>query len=98
MDRSNPPVPEDLIGLAEACRLIPSRKPGRHLSIASLFRWIQRGKIRGWRIGGSWFVSRAAVRALFVPSEPLPEIVTQEAFDRRQEEARAFLRERGYRI
>jgi len=57
-------IPADLIGLAEAAQLLPSRKPGRKLHVTSLYRWIADGKLRGWRIGGHYFVSRADVLAL----------------------------------
>jgi hypothetical protein len=60
-------TPDDLIGLSEACRLIPSRKPGRRLHVATLYRWVLSGRVRGWRIGRGLFVSRADMLRLARP-------------------------------
>jgi hypothetical protein len=56
-------APDDLIPLSEARLLIPSRKGGR-VAIQTLYRWILKGKLRGWRIGAYWFASRTEVLAL----------------------------------
>lgn len=74
---SSIPLPDDLIGLAEACKLMPSRKPGRRLHCVTVYRWITRGKIQGWRIGGHWFVSKAQLLDMARPSVPLPEVATR---------------------
>jgi hypothetical protein len=56
--------PDDLIGLAEACRLLPSRTPGRRVHLKTLYRWVRTQKLSGWKIGEYWFVSRAEVLGL----------------------------------
>lgn len=58
-------LPEDLIDTTAAARLAKCH-------ITSLNRWIHRGKLRGWRRGGRWFVSQADVLALFKPVKPQP--------------------------
>lgn len=64
------PPPDDLIGLSEACRLIPSHRPGKRLCLPQLRRWIQSGRVRGWRRGRWWLVSRADI--LNLPAEFMP--------------------------
>lgn len=71
---TTPAIPTDLIGLAEAASLLPSRKAGRRLHPVTVFRWIQRGRLEGWRIGGSWFVSRAAVLGMVELAWTTPEL------------------------
>jgi hypothetical protein len=54
----------DLICLAEACKLIPSHRPGKRLHIAILRRWIATGRVPGFRRGRWWFVRRADIADL----------------------------------
>ena len=90
-------VPTDLISLAEACKLIPSRKAGRRLHIKTLYRWALNGRVRAWKIQGSWFVSKADMLALGVPNEPLPDVQSSAERRRSYEEAMESLRKAGYR-
>ena len=66
-------VPPDLIGLADACRLVPSCRAGKRLNVRTLYRWIAAGKVRGWKRNGYWFVSRAEVLGLPRPAGPAPQ-------------------------
>ncbi len=59
--------PDDLVGLAEAARILPCAIPGRKIHTATLCRWIFSGRLRGWKICGRLFVSRADLRALARP-------------------------------
>lgn len=61
--------PRDLISTREAAGLVPSPRGSRtHLS--TVLRWVLTGKVRGWRRGKWWFVSKAEVLALLVPVDP----------------------------
>lgn len=85
-------IPDDLIPLAEAARLLPSRKPGKRLNTSTLYRWLSSGRIQGYRIGSVWFVRRADVLALAVLSEVRPEVASQAERRRAIEEARKVFR------
>jgi hypothetical protein len=65
---------EDLIPLGQTARLIPSRKPGRRVSISCLYRWCAHGrrgvKLESWVIGGTRYTSRQAI-ARFVAATNL---------------------------
>lgn len=67
MSSLNHTVPDDLIPTAEAARLLPSKRPGRHVHISTVLRWVFKGRLRGWRIGAAWFVSRAELLAQVRP-------------------------------
>ncbi len=56
--------PDDLIGLAEAARLLPSIKPGRRVHLQSIYRWLERGRLKCWKRGRHKFVSRAEILAM----------------------------------
>lgn len=91
--------PDDLIGLLEAAHMIPSRKPGRTLSPVTMWRWVLAGKLRSWRIGGHYFVSRREVRLLARPVAVVVDAV-QEGRRRAAEReawANSVLREHGIR-
>ncbi len=68
--------PADLIPVTAARELIPSRKKGKRVDVATLYRWILKGYLRGWefRPAGakkrSLFVSRKEVEELLVPVVP----------------------------
>ncbi len=53
-------IPSDLIQLPEAATLLG-------ISRQSMLRWCIQGKIRAWRVGHRWRVSRADVVALCKP-------------------------------
>ena len=55
-------LPEDLIESKHAARLAQCH-------IQAVYRWILKGKLRGWRRCGRTFVSRAELMGLF---EPMP--------------------------
>ena len=82
-------IPDDLIPLAEAAALLPSRKPGRRLNTTTLYRWVERGRVRGWKIGCVWFVSKAEILAVPTLNQPRPEVQTAAERRRRVEEAKA---------
>ena len=63
-------TPADLIGLAEAAKLLPCIRPGRKTNVATIWRKVDRGELRAWRMGRWLLVSRADVIGLireFVP-------------------------------
>ena len=64
--KKNTDVPDDLIGTGQAClvRPLPARGQRRR---STVLRWILTGRLRGWRSGGCWLVSRAEVEASFKP-------------------------------
>lgn len=88
-------LPDDLIGLAEACSLLPGIRPGKRLHIATLYRWARDGILPSWRIGRGTFVSKSDVLALARPNVPRPRL--QPAIERGEEHRRAVekLRARG---
>lgn len=88
-------IPDDLISVCEAARLLPSRKPGRRMHYGTLYRWIREGRLQGWRVGSHWFVSRREVVALPVPSEVRPEVATRARREREIAEAQRYLRDGG---
>lgn len=74
-------LPQDLLPLCEAARLLPGIRPGKRLNVATLWRWCRTGKIPAWRIGRSWFVSRADVLAMPRPEvPPRPAVVRTEGY------------------
>lgn len=63
------PLPSDLISTKKAAQLAK-------ISISGLHRWIFKGRVRGWKRGDRWFVSRAEVegqfRQYYVPLTGVP--------------------------
>jgi hypothetical protein len=58
-------LPADLVSLSQAARTIPSRrKPGTTIHPATLFRWVQEGKLQAYDCNGLR-VSLAEVKARF---------------------------------
>jgi excisionase family DNA binding protein len=90
-------LPDDLVGLSEATRLIPSVRPGRKVHVTSLYRWIAQGRLRAWRRGKHLFVSRADLAALHQVRQPAPPspVGTKAERRRAQEWARQTLEEFG---
>jgi excisionase family DNA binding protein len=55
--------PNDLIPAVQGASLL-------HLHVSGVYRWIFSGKLRGWKRGGRYFVSRSDCENLFRPVEP----------------------------
>lgn len=89
-------IPDDLIGLAEAAALLPSRKPGRKLHVTTLYRWIHAGELAGWRIGGCWFCSRADILAIPARAAASEGLTTAGDRQSEQEEAKQALADAGW--
>src|SRR5262245_56755252 len=57
---------EELITFSEAAKLVPSRHPGRKLSVTTVWRWAEFGvqgiKLESIYFGGSRYTTREAVR------------------------------------
>ena len=70
-------LPDDLIGLAEAAAILPSRKRGRKIHTTTVWRWIRTGKIEGWKVAGEWRVSARQVRGLARLVRTTPELLTR---------------------
>ena len=83
-------TPNDLIGLKEAAKLVPSPRGGKGVHINSLRRWCLTGRLRYWRQGPWLFVSKADLATLFTAQEK-----PQAAVDASLEKVEAFLRARG---
>lgn len=60
--------PESLYSSAEACELIPSRKG--HLHLRTIQAWLRKGRIKGTRIGGLWFVKGADLLRFLEEGDP----------------------------
>ena len=88
---SDTDVPDDLIPIAQAAKLVPSPRPGRGTNLSTVYRWCNAGRLRHWRQGRWRFVSRAEVLGLLRPAGPartrLPSCSTTAR--NREEEARA---------
>jgi hypothetical protein len=54
----------EVLPLRQLLALIPSSRPGRKLSISTLYRWILKGHIPTFKIGGSRYVRRENVARL----------------------------------
>lgn len=65
------PPGDELISLAQAAKLLPHPMPGRKVSIRSLLRRIWAGKLRAWKLGRNWFVSRFDVLSQLEPFKPV---------------------------
>lgn len=63
------PVPSDLLCLRDAAKLLPSSRAGKRVHASTLYRWIIEKRIRGFRLGRYWYVSRQEVLSLFRPGQ-----------------------------
>jgi excisionase family DNA binding protein len=64
-------VPNDLISTQEAAALVrPPRGKATHVS--TIIRWIVDGRLRGWRQGRWWMVSRAELLEVTRPVRVVP--------------------------
>lgn len=87
-------LPDDLIGLAEACKLLPGTRPGKRLHISTIFRWAATGKLPSWRVGKRTFVSRSDVRALARPTVPPVQPVSAAVRSEEHRRAVTYLKEK----
>lgn len=63
-------IPTDLLPTNEAVRLIPGRVRGKSIHIGTFYRWLDRGWLRGYYVGGLLFVSVAELRRLIRVRQP----------------------------
>lgn len=63
-------LPEDLVPVAEAVRLLPSSKPGKKIALSTVYRWIGKGQLQGWKRGRWTFVSRSEFKGLMRARDP----------------------------
>lgn len=89
------PLPNDLISTSEAIRLIPGTRPGKAIHVATLYRLVLAGKLRGWKVGRRTLVSRSEVVGLIRPLTVKGE--AERRLTRQQEDAQttAVLRKFG---
>jgi excisionase family DNA binding protein len=81
-------TPQDLIPLSEACKLGPRPARGTRRHRSTVLRWVLAGRLRGWRSGGNWYVSKAELQALLRP-ECVQPAACEEVRARLEAEARA---------
>lgn len=76
--------PDDLISLKEATYLLPSPREGKRTHINTLRRHALSGRLRYWRNGPWFLVSRAEVLAMcqLVAPKPAPGTPTPEQAER----------------
>ena len=93
------PRPDDLIPLAQATLLGPPPPRGGTRQRCTLLRWIQSGKLRGWRVAGYWYVSRSELLAFLEPVEAPAGAEAQQLAEsvRRARETDEVLRRHGVR-
>lgn len=48
---------DELIPIKRLPDLLPSSRPGKRIALATIYRWILRGKLRSRKIGGSVYVT-----------------------------------------
>ena len=62
---------DDLLFLSEAAKLIPTVRAGRKVHVSTLLRWIKAGKVRGYRCGPVWKISREDVERIIRSRQPV---------------------------
>jgi hypothetical protein len=62
-------LPDDLLPLTQAAKLLPGDRPGRGVHVSTLYRWVYSGRLRAWLRCGRVLVSRAEVLGLNRPVE-----------------------------
>jgi hypothetical protein len=94
-DKTND-LPEDLLDMKQAARLAKCH-------LASMYRYVFSGKLRGFKRVGRWFVSAADVKALFHRHQPASERERErreaqaKELTERQRFTEAMMRDMGYR-
>ena len=88
---SDTTFPDDLITVPAAAKLL-----GCHL--ATVRRWLFRGKLQGWRVGRRYRVSRAELLACVQRVEPRPAPLASRRERTREEKAQARRNEAARRI
>lgn len=72
-------VPTDLIGCGKAARIV-------NVSPSTIKRWIDKGRLSAWRVGGRYRVSAAELRGLLTQVPP-PPTSPAASLTRRQQDA-----------
>jgi enoyl-CoA hydratase/carnithine racemase len=84
-------LPEDPISLSEMGRLLG-------VAPCSAWRWAVRdGRVRAWRVGSRWRVSKAEALGLVSCNAPAPEALGRAELTARALETDAVLRREGVR-
>lgn len=84
-------LPDDAISLSEAARLLG-------VAPCSVWRWAVRdGRLRAWRVGARWRLSRAEVLGLVRANTPRPEVRELAEAQARTAESLRVLAEEGVR-
>ena len=88
-------LPEDAVTLNAAAALLPGSRPGRRLSLKSMYRWVMEGRLRGWRVGRTLLVSKGDVLALARPCRAPVDVeeLARVARSRQDQETDRILRE-----
>jgi hypothetical protein len=80
-------LPDDLLPLCRAARLVPSRRPGKSVHVNTIRRLVKRGQLRAWRFAGTRYVSQAEVMGLFHPEARSPKEAPRTGATRKQLDA-----------
>jgi hypothetical protein len=86
-------VPDDLIDVTQAAK-------EAHCHVGTIHRWIGKGRLRGWKRCGRWFVSQGELLGLFTPRTRLKHaqaIPTARTLAAQKSYADAVLRRFGIR-
>jgi excisionase family DNA binding protein len=58
---------KDMISIDEAAAMLPGARRGKHLHYSCVYRWVKKGKLPGWKLGGKLCVLKRDVLSLFKP-------------------------------
>lgn len=87
-----PPFPDDLIPPRKAAELVA-------VSVSTIYRWIDDGTLRAYRVGGTRYrLSARDVRALVEEVNPPPPVTTTSEDEEAAAQAIARMRARGHRV
>ena len=89
---------DDLLFLSEAAKLLPTVRAGRKVHVSTLLRWIQAGKLRGYRCGPVWKVSRQDIERISrsrQPETPPEKPVSSRTREAEKAAAKEYLRRLG---
>ncbi len=84
-------IPDDLLDVTHAAKQA-------RCHVATIHRWVRKGKLRGWKRCGRWFVSEAELYGLFTPradNRPAHVVTTARTRAARAAWADAVLRQLG---